>query len=136
MICEGENRGVVLRNFRPCIHTPVPQPDWLNRTINIDTGCVFGGSLTALRCPERELVSVDARATYAQPARPLVGESETGPSLTSQQIHDDLLDIDDVIGKRIVTTRLHHNVTLREENALAALWCRKRRHWYLLYAHW
>src|SRR5207244_2685501 len=28
-------------------HTPVPQPDWLNRTINIDTGCVFGGSLTA-----------------------------------------------------------------------------------------
>ena len=35
--------------------------------------------------------------------------------------HDDLLDIDDVIGKRIVTTRLHHNVTVREENALAAL---------------
>ena len=43
------------------------------------------------------------------------------PSLTSQQIHDDLLDIDDVIGKRIVTTRLDHNVTVREENALAAL---------------
>jgi protein phosphatase len=43
------------------------------------------------------------------------------PSLTAQQIHDDLLDIDDVIGKRIVTTRLHHNVTVREENALAAL---------------
>jgi protein phosphatase len=43
------------------------------------------------------------------------------PSLTSQQIHDDLLDIDDVIGKRIVTTRIHHNVTVREENALAAL---------------
>lgn len=32
-------------------HTPVPQPDWLNRTINVDTGCVFGGSLTALRYP-------------------------------------------------------------------------------------
>jgi integrase len=41
--------------------------------------------------------------------------------LTSQQIHDDLLDIDDVIGKRIVTTRLHHSITVREENALAAL---------------
>jgi len=103
-------------------HTPVPQPDWLNRTINIDTGCVFGGSLTALRYPERELLSITARTTYAQPARPLVpAAAEAAPSLTSQQIHDDLLDIDDVIGKRIVTTRLHHNVTVREENALAAL---------------
>jgi protein phosphatase len=103
-------------------HTPVPQPDWLNRTINIDTGCVFGGSLTALRYPERELLSIPARATYAQPVRPLVAAvAEAAPSLTSQQIHDDLLDIDDVIGKRIVTTRLHHNVTIREENALAAL---------------
>ncbi|HTT17658.1 MAG TPA: polynucleotide kinase-phosphatase [Candidatus Sulfotelmatobacter sp.] len=102
-------------------HTPVPQPDWLNRTINIDTGCVFGGSLTALRYPEKELVSIAARETYAQPAKPLVAVTESVVSLTSQQIHDDLLDIDDVIGKRIVTTRLHHNVTVREENALAAL---------------
>ncbi len=102
-------------------HTPVPQPDWLNRTINIDTGCVFGGSLTALRYPEKELVSVAARATYAQPVRPLVAATEIGASLTSQQTHDDLLDIEDVIGKRIVTTRLHHNVTVREENAMAAL---------------
>src|SRR5215467_7704124 len=102
-------------------HTPVPQPDWLNRTINIDTGCVFGGSLTALRYPEKELVSVPARATYAQPVRPLLASGESAPALTSQQIHDDLLDIEDVIGKRIVTTRLHHNVTVREENALAAL---------------
>ena len=29
-------------------HTPVPEPEWLNRTVNIDTGCVFGGKLTAL----------------------------------------------------------------------------------------
>jgi protein phosphatase len=102
-------------------HTPVPQPDWLNRTINIDTGCVFGGNLTALRYPEKELVSVAARETYAQPVKPLAAVADSGPSLTSQQVHDDLLDIDDVIGKRIVTTRLHHNVTVREENALAAL---------------
>jgi len=102
-------------------HTPVPQPDWLNRTINIDTGCVFGGNLTALRYPEKELVSVAARETYAQPVKPLAAVAETAASLTSQQVHDDLLDIDDVIGKRIVTTRLHHNVTVREENALAAL---------------
>jgi len=101
-------------------HTPVPQAEWLNRTINIDTGCVFGGNLTALRYPEKEIVSVRARATYAQPVRPLAATPET-PQLTSQQLQDDLLDIDDVIGKRIVTTRLHHNVTVREENALAAL---------------
>jgi polynucleotide kinase-phosphatase len=102
-------------------HTPVPQPDWLNRTINIDTGCVFGGSLTALRYPEKEIVSIPARATYAQPVKPLVAAAESDAPLTSQQAHDDLLDIDDVIGKRIVATRLHHNVTIREENALAAL---------------
>jgi protein phosphatase len=102
-------------------HTPVPQPDWLNRTINIDTGCVFGGSLTALRYPEKELISVAARATYAQPLKPLSAATSVAAPLTSQQAHDDLLDIDDVIGKRIVTTRLHHNVTVREENGLAAL---------------
>ena len=102
-------------------HTPVPQPDWLNRTINIDTGCVFGGSLTALRYPEKEIVSTPARATYVRSVKPLVAAAESEAPLTSQQAHDDLLDIDDVIGKRIVTTRLHHNVTIREENALAAL---------------
>ena len=101
-------------------HTPVPEPEWLNRTINIDTGCVFGGRLTALRWPEKELVSVAARATYADPARPfLPAPSTTG--LNAQQSNDDLLDIEDVRGKRLVTTRLHRNVTIREENAAAAL---------------
>ena len=103
-------------------HTPVPQPEWLNRTINIDTGCVFGGKLTALRYPEKELVSVSARATYCRTRQDRSSQSRNHAApLTSQQAHDDLLDIDDVIGKRIVSTRLHHNVTIREENALAAL---------------
>jgi len=44
-------------------HTPVPEPEWLNHTINIDTGCVFGGKLTALRYPEMEIVSVPAAHT-------------------------------------------------------------------------
>jgi diadenosine tetraphosphatase ApaH/serine/threonine PP2A family protein phosphatase len=55
-------------------HTPVPEPHWLNGTINIDTGCVFGGRLTALRYPALELVSVPARETYAQPSRPFLPE--------------------------------------------------------------
>jgi protein phosphatase len=104
-------------------HTPVAQPEWLNRTINIDTGCVFGGKLTALRYPEKELVSIPSVRQYYAPAKPfLPAEAETGtPRLTHQQELEDLLDIDDVIGKRIVETRLHGNLTIREENAIAAL---------------
>jgi protein phosphatase len=48
-------------------HTPVRRPTWTNNTINIDTGCVFGGQLTALRYPERELVAVDARRAWVSP---------------------------------------------------------------------
>jgi len=101
-------------------HTPVPEPEWLNRTINIDTGCVFGGKLTALRYPEKELVSVPAARTYYEPVKPLLPQS-AAPALSAQQAHDDLLDLEDVIGKRFITTRLHSNVTIPEENAMAAL---------------
>ncbi len=102
-------------------HTPIPEPEWLNRTINIDTGCVFGGKLTALRYPEKELVSVPAKQTYCQPAKPFLAEDAQAPVLTAQQQQDDLLDMEDVLGKRIISTRLHHSVTIREENAIAAL---------------
>ncbi len=102
-------------------HTPVAEPEWLNRTINIDTGCVFGGKLTALRYPEKELVSVPAQQTYYKSAKPFLAEEESAPALTAQQQLDDLLDIEDVIGKRIIETRLHRSVTIREENATTAL---------------
>lgn len=103
-------------------HTPVPQAEWLNRTINIDTGCVFGGKLTALRYPELETIAVDAARTYAEPARPfLPASTHDGTERTAQQQHDDVLDIADVTGKRIVQTRLHPNITIREENSIAAL---------------
>jgi len=102
-------------------HTPVAQPEWLNRTINIDTGCVFGGKLTALRYPERELVSVSALQTYYEPVKPFLPEAEAAPALSTQQQLDDLLDLDDVYGKRIISTRFHRNITIREENSTAAL---------------
>jgi protein phosphatase len=57
-------------------HTPVTEPVWINRTINIDTGCVFGHRLTALRYPELELVSVPARHAYAAPPRRLLTPDE------------------------------------------------------------
>jgi protein phosphatase len=102
-------------------HTPVPEPEWLNRTINLDTGCVFGGKLTALRWPEKELLAVSAGQTYAVPARPFLRDAAPTPALTAQQEHDDVLDLEDVLGKRIVATRLRSSVTVREENATAAL---------------
>jgi protein phosphatase len=102
-------------------HTPVPEPEWLNHTINIDTGCVFGGRLTALRYPENELVSVPAAHTYAEPARPFLADDAQASVLSAQQQHDDLLDLQDVLGKRLIATRLHKTVTIREENAIAAL---------------
>ena len=102
-------------------HTPVPEAEWLNRTVNIDTGCVFGGKLTAMRYPEGEFVSQDAAHTYCEPAKPFLVEEAQAPALTAQQRHDDLLHAEDVIGKRIVNTRLRPNVTIREGNAAAAL---------------
>ncbi|HLN33383.1 MAG TPA: polynucleotide kinase-phosphatase [Gemmataceae bacterium] len=102
-------------------HTPVPEPEWLNRTVNIDTGCVFGGKLTALRYPEMDFVSVPAVHTYCQPARPFIAAEQQAPKLSAQQIHDEVLDAEDVLGKRIITTRLRGAVTVREANAAAAL---------------
>jgi protein phosphatase len=51
-------------------HTPVPEAAWFNNTLCIDTGAVFGGKLTALRWPEKEIVSVPAARVYSEPIRP------------------------------------------------------------------
>lgn len=96
-------------------HTPVPEPDLHNNTINIDTGCCFGGRLTAYRYPEGQLVSVPAKAMYAEPARPL----ELSTSTAEEE--DDVLDIAEVLGRRSIETSLAGRVTIREENAIAAL---------------
>ncbi|MDP4161785.1 MAG: bis(5'-nucleosyl)-tetraphosphatase PrpE [Bacillota bacterium] len=45
-------------------HTPVMEARILNYTYNIDTGCVFGGKLTALRYPEMELESVPSSMPF------------------------------------------------------------------------
>ncbi|WP_405960107.1 polynucleotide kinase-phosphatase [Streptomyces sp. NBC_00024] len=95
-------------------HTPVPTATWLNNTICLDTGAVFGGKLTALRWPERELVEVPAERVWYEPARPLATEAPGG--------HEGRpLALADVHGRRVVETRHAGRVSVREENAAAAL---------------
>ena len=71
-------------------HTPVPEAEWVNNTICLDTGVVFGGKLTALRYPEREIVSVPAEQQWYEPVRPAGAETPRAraapcsPSTTSR----------------------------------------------------
>jgi protein phosphatase len=124
-------------------HTPVPEPEWLNNTLCLDTGCVFGGRLSALRYPEREIVSVPAGQVWYEPVRPLaapiplpagagrVGSPESpgaaAPAAAgwagaaAARREPDLLDIRDVLGGRSIETVHRGRVTVREENAAAAL---------------
>ena len=99
-------------------HTPVLEAEWLNGTICLDTGCVFGGKLTALKYPEMDLVSVPAAQIWFEPVKPL---DPSGHARSAQAEHDDMLDIDDVRGKRIIETRLSRTVTVAEPNSAAAL---------------
>ena len=99
-------------------HTPVLRADWVNNTLCIDTGCVFGGKLTALRWPERELVEVVAERTWYEPLRPL---ADPDGGRGAQADADDLLDIEDVTGRRWIDTELKGRLVVAEENAAAAL---------------
>ncbi|MEV8588241.1 polynucleotide kinase-phosphatase [Streptomyces sp. NPDC051180] len=95
-------------------HTPVPTTSWVNNTICLDTGAVFGGKMTALRWPERELVDVPAERVWYEPVKPLTTDAPGGHQGRP-------LDLADVHGRRIVETRHLGNVAVREENAAAAL---------------
>ena len=99
-------------------HTPTPEAQWVNNTLCIDTGCVFGGKLTALRWPEKDLVEVPALKVWCEPKRPL---APAAASRSAQAAADDLLDMEDVSGRRWIETTLRGRVVVAEENASAAL---------------
>jgi protein phosphatase len=95
-------------------HTPVPTTSWINNTICLDTGAVFGGRMTALRWPEREIVDVPAERVWYEPVKPLAVETPGGADGRP-------LDLGDVAGRRTVETSRMGRLAVREENAAAAL---------------
>jgi protein phosphatase len=114
---EYRGRAMVLYG-----HTPVPETEWLNNTMCLDTGCVFGGRLTALLYPERAVVSVPAARVYHPAAKPFpAGAPSRSPDPARARREPDVLDIGDVSGARVIQTAYLSRLSVREDHAAAAL---------------
>jgi|SRR5665213_282413 len=99
-------------------HVATSEIQWVNNTLCIDTGCVYGGKLTALKWPEKQVVSVPAAKVYYEPSRPLTANADVR---SAQAESDDILDMEDVTGRRWIDTELRGRIVIAEENAAAAL---------------
>ena len=94
-------------------HVLVPEAEWINNTMCLETGVVFGGKLTALRYPSREIVSVKAHQVWYENDRPF-------PPPVAERAPD-VLALTDVTGLRRIDTSLLGAVTIRAEQSASAL---------------
>ncbi|MET9626245.1 polynucleotide kinase-phosphatase [Lentzea sp. NPDC006480] len=94
-------------------HVLVPEAEWINNTMCLETGVVFGGRLTALRYPEKELVSVKAHQTWYENEWPFP------PPVVERA--PDVLALTDVTGLRRIETSVMGAVTIRAEQSASAL---------------
>lgn len=96
-----------------------------NNTFCIDTGCVFGGKLSAYRYPEREIVDVAALQQYFEPIKPLeeAADADMGDMLTAEDFNRRLH----------IDTELMPAISIHENNAAAALEIMSR---YAADPHW
>lgn len=99
-------------------HTPVPSAKWQNNTVNLDTGCVFGGKLTALRYPEMEIISVKAKKTYTESKK---FEQDLQNEIQGKQQSAHLLNLEDVLGNQVLSTRLISRIFIKESQSTTAL---------------
>lgn len=93
-------------------HIPHNLPYIINNTYNIDTGCCFGNKLTALRYPERELVSVDALEEYCEHT-PFVDEADN--------LNNEILNIEDYQGDLSISTELINPIIIKKKYTDSAL---------------
>lgn len=94
-------------------HVPTPNVEWVNNTACLDTGCVFGGKLTAMRYPEREIVDVPAKRAYSDPVKPLF------PAAPKRE--PGIMSLSDVQGKLLIETAERGRISIKEEQAAGAL---------------
>ncbi len=98
-------------------HVAVTKAELVNNTMDIDTGCVFGGELTALRYPSGELAQIPARKVYAQKRTPM---TRLYRNLSIQHIEGVELNRTTLTTDRRIVTHLNRNISVKSNQLTVA----------------